>query len=200
MVPAAVKDLLLQSLTHEKGGIDVYEAALECVQNDDLREEWTEYLEHTNRHVEILTAVCEALGIDPNERTPGCDVAEHLGASLVVAMKQAVAVGDPAGAELVACDCVVLAETKDHANWALIGACAKGLKGEAAAALKAAHDEVEDDEDEHLYHSKGWCRELWIQFLGFEPVLPPPEETKHVKTAIGAVHAEQQRPPVLPQE
>ena len=43
--------------------------------------------------------------------------------------------------------------------------------------------------DEH--HSKGWCRELWLQSLGMKAVLPPPEERKHVTTAISAARAEQ---------
>ena len=56
-------------------------------------------------------------------------------------------------------------------------------------ALKEAHDEIEDQEDEHLYHTAGWGRELWIQALGMKAQLPPPEEEKHVKTAIGAARA-----------
>ena len=92
----------------------------------------------------------------------------------------------------MACECVVLAETKDHTNWVLIGKCAeKLLKGDSAKVLKQAYQEVEDEEDEHLYHSKGWCRELWIESLGMKAVLPPPEETQHVTTAIGAAKAEQ---------
>lgn len=200
MLSPAQKELVLQALTHERGGELVYQTALECVQNADLRTEWTEYLEQTKEHVGILTVLCEDLGIDPDEETPGCTIVKHLGAALVQAMQMALKGGDRAAAELVACDCVVLAETKDHANWELIGACAKGLKGdEAARALRAAHGEVEDEEDEHLYHSKGWGRELWLQFLGFQPVLPPPEEEKDVKTAIGAARAQQQRSPVKPQ-
>src|SRR5438105_6082122 len=46
---------------------------------------------------------------------------------------------------------------------------------------------------EHLYHSKGWLRELSLESLGLKAVLPPPEERKHVKTAIGAARAEQER-------
>jgi hypothetical protein len=57
-------------------------------------------------------------------------------------------------------------------------------------ALQDAYDEVEDQEDEHLYHSKGWCRELWIKSLGMRAVLPPPEEKQNVKSAIGAARAE----------
>jgi len=35
-----VKELLLQSLEHEMGGVKVYETALKCVVNEDLKEEW----------------------------------------------------------------------------------------------------------------------------------------------------------------
>ena len=101
--------------------------------------------------------------------------------------------GDAAAAEIVACECVTLAETKDHLDWELIGMLAEKGKGDGVKALKEAYEEVEDQEDEHLYHSKGWCRELWIQALGMKAVLPPPEERKHVKTAIGAARAEKAR-------
>jgi hypothetical protein len=115
----------------------------------------------------------------------------HLGEALVDAMEMALATGTPEAAELVACECVVIAETKDHLNWELIGKCATKLRGDAARAVKEAHEQVEEQEDEHLYHSQGWCRELWIQSLGMKAVLPPPEERKHVKTAIGAARAQQ---------
>jgi hypothetical protein len=56
---------------------------------------------------------------------------------------------------------------------------------------------VEDEEDHHLYHTRGWSRELWIKSLGLSAVLPPPEEVKHVETAIGASRAEQAREQML---
>ena len=101
--------------------------------------------------------------------------------------------GKPDAAQIVAAECVVLAETKDHLNWELIGQLAKKLKGEEAKALKDAHEEVEEEEDEHLYHTTGWSSELWIESLGMPAVLPPPEEKKDVKTAIGAARAKQAR-------
>ena len=192
MKESQLKELLLQSLTHERGGVLVYQTALECVINKDLRKEWQEYLQQTQNHVAVLTRVCDALGLDPGEMTPGCQVVHHTGKSLVIAMKMALAAGDPPGAELVACECVVLAETKDHADWELIGECARAAEGETAAVLQAAYDEVEDQEDEHLYHTKGWCRELWLKSLGLKAVLPPPEEKKDVKTAIDAAQAEKE--------
>jgi rubrerythrin len=188
-----VKELVLQSLEHERGGVKVYEAALECAVNDELREEWEKYLEETREHVETLEEICEVMQIDPDEETPGKAIVRSIGEALVQAMSTARAEGEPEAAELVACECVVLAETKDHLDWELLGEVAKKLKGDAAEQLREAYGEVEEQEDEHLYHTKGWCRELWMESLGLEAVLPPPEERKNVKSAIGAARAEQAR-------
>ena len=186
-------ELLLQSLEHERGGVAVYETALKCVINDDLKEEWEKYLQQTQKHVKILQDVCLTLKLDPNQDTPGRRVARETGAALVKAMETALGAGDRTGAQLVACESVVLAETKDHLDWELLAEAAKKLTGSEARTLEQAVEEVEDDEDEHLYHTKGWCRELWLESLGLKAVLPPPEERKHVKTAIGAARAEQAR-------
>jgi hypothetical protein len=101
--------------------------------------------------------------------------------------------GDKTAAQLVAAECVVDAEIKDHANWELIGEVAQGLIGPKAEVLQDAYEQVEEEEDEHLYHTQGWARELWFESLGITAVLPPPEEQKKVKTAIGAARAEQSR-------
>lgn len=186
-----VTELILQSLEHEMGGTMVYETALKCVINDDLREEWQKYLDETNNHVRILTEACNELGLDPEMPTPGRTIVKKLGLSLVAAMEEALAEGPREAAELVACECVVIAETKDHLDWELLGRCAEKLGGAKGKVLTAAVEEVEEQEDEHLYHSKGWCRELWIQSLGMKAILPPMEEQKDVKSAIGAAKAEQ---------
>jgi len=186
-----VEELILQALEHENGGVEVYRTALECVLNEDLKKEWQRYLEQTRTHGAVLEKVCQTMGLDPRTPTPGREVVRGVGQALVDAMKKAQSGGEPAAAELVACECIVLAETKDHFNWELLGKCAEQMTGAGAQALKAAYDEIEDQEDEHLYHTKGWCRELWIQSLGLKAVLPPPEEELHVKTAIGAARAEQ---------
>ncbi len=185
------KELLLQSLEHEMGGVKVYETAVQCVVNAELREEWEKYLEQTQRHVAILTDLCVQLEIDPQEESPGRPIVRSLGAALVQAMEMAQQGGNSAAAQIVAAECVVLAETKDHLDWELIGKCADKLKAEQKNAVREAYETVEDEEDEHLYHTKGWCRELWIESLGMKAILPPPEEEKDVKTAIGAARAEQ---------
>ena len=188
---AQLTELLQQMLETELGGVSVYETALGCVVNEDLEKEWEEYLEQTKRHVEILQSLFETLGV-PDKDTDGRKVVRHIGKSLVAAIAMAKA-GKPEAAELVACECVVFAETKDHMNWELLSKYAKSASGKEAKALKAACEEVEDEEDEHIYHSKGWCRELWISSLGLKAVLPPPEEQKDVKTAIEAAQAEKSR-------
>ena len=188
-----VKELILQSLEHERGGVKIYETALKCVQNEDLKEEWEKYHQETERHVQILQDVCSQMQLDAEEQSPGRKIVADMGHSLVAAMEAALGAGDKALAECVACECVVLAEEKDHSNWQLIGEVSKKTTGAEGKALKEAVKELEDHEDEQYYHSKGWLRELSLASLGMKAVLPPPEEKKHVKTAIGAARAEQSR-------
>jgi len=188
-----VRELLYQALETELGGVQVYTTALRCAENDDLKEEWEKYLEQTKTHVTIMEDVLTKLDLDPNEETSGRKVVRTIGEALVQSMELALAEGKPGAAQLAATEAVVLAETKDHQNWHLIGEVANKVKGDVAKVLKEAHEQVEHEEDEHLYHTRGWARELWIESLGMKAVLPPPEEVKKVETAIGAARAEKAR-------
>jgi hypothetical protein len=192
-----LKELLYQALETEQGGVQVYQTALRCVVNEQLKEEWQEYLEQTKNHVRVVEKLFGEMGLDPEAETPGRLVVRHIGQSLVKAMELALGAGKPEAAQLVAAECVVHAETKDHLNWELIGQVAQKMKGAEGRALKDAHKEVEEEEDEHLYHTTGWTRELWIESLGMPAVLPPPEEEKEVKTAIGAARAKLARKEML---
>jgi rubrerythrin len=192
-----VHELLYQALETEMGGITVYETALRCVQHDELRKEWEEYLEQTKTHKRVVLQLFEAFDLDPATQTPGRRIVKHIGESLVQAMEMALKAGPPAAAEIVAAECIVEAETKDHLNWELLGQVAEKAKGAQREALKAALKETEEQEDEHLYHTAGWTRELWIDSLGMPAVLPPPEEEKDVKTAIGAARAKMARKEML---
>jgi hypothetical protein len=192
-----LNELLYQGLETELGGVQIYEAAVRCAVNDELKEEWEKYLEQTRNHVQIMQDVFTRLGLDPEAETPGRKVVRYLGESLLQSIEMARSEGEPEAAQIVAAEAVVLAETKDHQNWQLIGEAATKAKGEIADALQEAHDQVEDEEDEHLYHTMGWARELWIESLGMKAVLPPPEEVKDVKTAIGAARAQHARGDML---
>lgn len=192
-----LNELIYQMLETEMGGVEVYRTAIRCATNEDLKKEWKKYLGQTENHVEVVRDLMSELGLDPEVETPGREVVRHIGKSLVKAMELALTSAHPEGAQIVASECVVLAETKDHLNWELLGQVAKKIKGEEKKALEAAQEKVEEEEDEHLYHTAGWARELWIDFLGMPAVMPPPEEEKDVKTAIGAARAKQARTEML---
>ena len=189
-----LNELLCQALETELGGVKVYEMALQCAVNEDLKQEWTEYLGQTRDHVRVLRELFALRGLDPDVETPGRQVVRHIGESLVMAMRMALrSGGPPAAAQLVAAECVVDAETKDHMNWELIGRAGRALGSDEGAALKSAYEQIEDQEDEHLYHTKGWCRELWLASLGLDAQLPPPEETQNANSAMAAARVKQAR-------
>jgi len=192
-VATQIQELLYQALETEKGGVEVYKTALRCALNEDLKEEWERYLEETQNHVQVVSDILNEMELDVDAESPGRKVVRHIGQSLVQAMEMALNEGPPEAAQLVACECVVHAETKDHLNWELIGELASSADGDAADLLQDAYDIVEDEEDEHLYHTQGWARELWIDSLGLEAVLPPPEEVEDVETAIEAAEAKNAR-------
>lgn len=192
-----LNELLYQMLETEMGGVEVYRTAIRCATNEDLKKEWKKYLDQTENHVTIVRGILDELGLDPDAETPGRQVVRHVGESLVNAIDMALTSAPPEAAQIVAAECVVLAETKDHLNWELLGQVAKTTKGDEKKTLEAAQEKVEEEEDEHLYHTAGWARELWIEFLGMPAVMPPPEEEKDVKTAIGAARAKQARTEML---
>lgn len=186
-------DLLFQALETEQGGILVYETALQCATNEDLREEWEQYLEQTKTHVDVLLNVFKKLGLNPGVETPGRLLVRQAAQSLIRRMQMALVSAKPAAAQIVAAECVVEAETKDHSNWELIGILSKELRGVEQEALRSAYNRVEEEEDEHLYHTQGLARELNIESLGLSAVLPPPEEKKDVKSAVEAAEVKKNR-------
>lgn len=66
-----VEELVLQSLEQEIEGERIYDSALACAMNPDLRSEWTKYRAETKMHVAVLRQICEELAIDPDKDTPG---------------------------------------------------------------------------------------------------------------------------------
>jgi len=150
--------------------------------------------------VVLARGVLQAAGLDPDADVPARMTVRLMGETLVKMMKTAISEGDPNAAQLTASECVVEAETKDHANWELASELAKHAKADLRKALREACEEVEPQEDHHLYHTKGWARELWMEGLGLGAELPPPEEKKDVETAIGAERAKNARRPARPHQ
>ena len=120
---------MLQSLEHEMGGVRVYETALTCALNSELKHEWQKYLEETRTHVIVLEEVCRVMNIDPAQETPGRLAVRSIGAALVQAMTATKADGDRHAAELVACESIVLAEMKITST----GSCSASAPRSSAA-------------------------------------------------------------------
>lgn len=186
-------ELLYQAMETELGGEQVYLTAIECAENSKVKEEWKKYLDETRSHQTVLTGVFEVAGLDIQAESPGRLIVRQKAESLVAAMKEAKEKTPGSAAQLVAAECIVEAESKDHQNWVLIGVLAEYLSGGLGTALQEAYDEVFEQEAEHLFHTMGWARELWLESLDLPAALPPPEEKKHTKTQIGAGRAAKAR-------
>lgn len=188
-----LEELLYQAIETELGGEQLYEAAIENAVNEDLKKEWRKYLEETRTHQEILERVFDAAGLDINQDSPGRKVVRQKGEALVAAVRAARTANDPKIGELVAAESVVEAESKDHQNWELLGRMVEHVDGDLKDSLAEAYEEVAEQEAHHLFHTMGWARELWLDYLGVPAALPPPEEEKQVSTQIGAGRAEHER-------
>jgi hypothetical protein len=168
-----LNQLILRSVEHERGGVRVYETAIRCAVRNDLLEEWGRRLEETRLHVKILGRVCEVLQLDPDEPSLGRKAVRNLTAALVSAMEETLAGADANSAELVASECVALTETRDRVDREKIGRSARKLSHAAGTALLQAYADVDGAGD--TLHSKGGCRELWMEALGMRPVFATPE-------------------------
>ena len=120
-----VHDLLCQALETEIGGVAVYQMAVLCALNEELREEWQKYLEQTERHVAILRGVLDELGIDPEATTPGRLIVREKGQCLVNAMRRALK-DAPDMAQLVAAECILDAECSEINSGEVYERCAGG--------------------------------------------------------------------------
>jgi len=187
-----LEELLYQAIETELGGEQLYVAAIENAVNEDLKEEWNKYLEETRTHQEILQRVFDVAGLDIDTESPGRSIVRKKGEALVAAVTAARG-DDPKIGELVAAESVVEAESKDHQNWELLGRMVEHLDGDLRETLSEAYEEVSEEEAHHLFHTMGWARELWLDYLGVPAALPPPEEEMQVATQIGAGRAEHKR-------
>lgn len=157
------RPLLMEKLSEflavEKGGVKLYEAAIQQVRNRDVLNRFREFYQQTRRHVEILTHVITSLGGDPMQMSAGARVAEEKAQALLKTMT----VSDgmrPEEAEINAIENIVIAETKDHADWQLLSHIARrSSDSRIRDILKPAVDEVEPEEDQHLT----WTNEQMAQ-------------------------------------
>ncbi|MBV8772209.1 MAG: ferritin-like domain-containing protein [Deltaproteobacteria bacterium] len=156
---ALLMEKLSEFLAVEKGGVKLYEAAIPQVRNPDVLTRFREFHQQTRKHVDILTRVIGALGGDPMHMSAGARVAEEKAQALLKTMSTPDSLG-PDEVEVNAIENIVIAETKDHADWQLLSHLARRSSDpKIRDILKPAVDEVEPEEDQHL----SWTSEQMAQ-------------------------------------
>jgi len=162
---SALMDLLSEFLAVEEGGQKLYEKALELVFDSEVKTKFREFLKQTMTHQKILTEIISNLDGNPNSQSHTHKIATQKAEALLRTM------GDPGLSrdqnQLNAMENIVLAETKDHADWELLGKITRqttdnGLREVLSPAAKT----VEQEEDEHLNWTRKKLGELQMAALG----------------------------------
>lgn len=161
-----VSELLLQSLEYQKCGVFIFEAALKCATDSEFREELEGRLKGAHHGIDIFTEACFSLGMDPDRATPGRMVVRELGFALVDAMERASRAGPSTSAQLVACECITLAENKAQLCRQLIGKCAENADPEKGKVLATVYAKTRNGEIGGVDYFHEWCRQLWAEALG----------------------------------
>jgi rubrerythrin len=170
----ALLDKLSECLMVEQCGWQLYRVVGERTSDPELAERYQEFGQETDRHRTILTVLIRDLGGDPDHVSPTARLAQAKSEAL---LQSALVAGPLSAAEREASDLenVLLAETKDHADWALLGQLAEALpNGKARTAIEAAVAEVGPQEDEHLQWAQAKLAELSLRAVMDAP--PPDPE------------------------
>jgi rubrerythrin len=146
-----VADLLSGMLAHERCGAHLYRSVAGRSHNPMLKGRYEQFGEETQEHVEILERLVTSLGGNPFYVSPMARAVEGMDAKLVESTYLASGALDLMTAEMAMLDAVYLAETMCHTNWELLSKLCDTMEdGEPRAAVRAAVEEVEGQEDEHL--------------------------------------------------
>jgi hypothetical protein len=196
-------DKLSEFLMVEQCGFELYKVVGARATTPELKQRYDEFGRETAHHREVLIRLIERLGGDPSYISPPARVAQFKASKL---LESALAVDGLSQPEIEMHDLenVLLAETKDHADWHLLSEIAKRLASpgmmdtlseptsQAAGmmpsglslvdmqqAIQGAVDEVEDEEDEHLE----WARETLTRMcleVAMNGPAPAPERWQRV--------------------
>jgi rubrerythrin len=178
-------DHLSEFLAVERGGKMLYQAALSIAHNPDVLRQFQKFYEQTAHHEEVLTRLITELGGDPAHISPAARLAEMKARSLLDTMNSsnglsranrapatsteqvaAAPAWSSTLAELNAMENIVLAETKDHADWELLGKISRQSSDERIReVLKPVVSDIENEEDQHLNWTKQKLAELTMAAL-----------------------------------
>lgn len=152
-------------LAVERGGVELYDRALDQLTHDDLRSKLEQFHEQTERHVELCEEMLNAAGGNEGEMSPAAEAAEHKAQGLLSAE-----VPDHLK-DINNIENLVLAETKDHWNWELLGSLMEKIEErDLKKAVSRAVREVRKQENDHLT----WNQKMLTR-LATEAAQQPPE-------------------------
>jgi rubrerythrin len=186
-----IEDRLSEFLMVEQCGLQLYTVVAERCKTPKLAAKYREFGRETAHHREVLVKLITELGGDPDYVSPTARVVQYKASKLL----DSALVVDGLSREEIECgdlENVLLAETKDHADWHVLSQLAERASGDVQRALQAAVDEVEAQEDEHLE----WARETLSQLtlkMAAQGKAPSPERWQARMTGpepgIEAFHA-----------
>jgi rubrerythrin len=168
-------DKLSEFLMVEQCGWQLYRVVESRTSDKELQARYQEFGQETDRHRTILTRLIEDLGGDPDYVSPTARLAQAKSEALLAS---ALVSGPLSEAERETSDLenVLLAETKDHADWELLGQLAEQLaNGKARKAIEAAVAEVGPQEDEHLGWAQAKLATLGLQAVMGQTTPPDPD-------------------------
>jgi rubrerythrin len=155
-------DLLSACLAHERCGVHLYRSVAARTTFDALRKQYEHFGEETLEHVRLLEELISSSGGDPQYVSAAARATEKAASGIVESTFMLRGSVDETTAELAMLEAVVLAETKDQANWELLATLASQMdKGSVRTELEKVSKKVLEQEQEHY----SWAREARTQMI-----------------------------------
>jgi rubrerythrin len=168
-----IEDKLSEFLMVEQCGLQLYTVVADRCKTPKLKAKYQEFGKETAHHREVLVKLIVALGGDPDYVSPTARVVQYKASKLL----DSALLVDGLSQEEIECgdlENVLLAETKDHADWHVLSLLAEQAGGDMQKALQAAVKEVESQEDEHVEWARETLSQLTIQ-MATQGKAPSPE-------------------------
>jgi rubrerythrin len=143
--PEWLTSFFSEMLAVERGGVQLYEKALEELEHAELRANLEQFHKQTLRHVELCEELLSASGAEASTVSPGARAADHKAQGLMSVEVPREMV------DLNNIENLMLAETKDHWNWETLGSLMEQIEErELKKAVGRAVREVRKQETVHL--------------------------------------------------
>jgi rubrerythrin len=167
---AFVADLFSACLAHERCGVHLYRSVATRTSDGELQAQYEHFGKETRDHVDRLEQLIAVAGGDPQYVSGAARATERAGAALLESTFLLDGSIDVITAEVVMLETVMLAESKDHANWELLAQMASVMAaGDVQQQLAAAVDEVLAQEEKHYTWATEMRARLLLRLAGAVP-------------------------------